>query len=71
MSLGLAALLLVPLLFALGVVMWSVWAARHHRQTTEGRDGHDVKDPEHSERPWPKDLIDDRLPDSKGHPHQR
>lgn len=64
LSLGLAALFWVPLLFLVGVAMLTVWSARRRRQRYEDRDDRDVKDPLHSARAWPTaDVVDDRLPE--------
>ncbi|HZU84660.1 MAG TPA: hypothetical protein VE987_17140 [Polyangiaceae bacterium] len=64
LSLGISAIVWVPLLLALGVAMCGVWAARRRRQRFEGRDSGDVRDPARAERAWPSDgIIDDRLPE--------
>jgi hypothetical protein len=64
LSMGLAALFWVPLLFGLGVVMWSVWTARRRRQRTEHRDTRETRDPQRAEGSWPTEgVIDDRLPE--------
>jgi len=63
LSVGLAAVVWVPLLFGLGAVMITVWAARRRRQRLEGRGSSEIRDPTHAEQPWPKSAIDDRLPE--------
>jgi membrane protein implicated in regulation of membrane protease activity len=59
----LAAVVWIPLLFLLGGVMLTIWAARRRRQVWEGRDSRDIKNPREAELPWPSDAIDDRLPE--------
>lgn len=64
LSLGLAAIVWIPLLFLLGGAMCAVWIARRRRQNLEGRSERDIKDPQHAAQPWKsEELIDDRLPD--------
>jgi hypothetical protein len=64
LSLGIAAIFWVPLLFMAGIAMLSVWTARRRRQISEHRNESDVKDPLHVERHWPTDrVVDDRLPE--------
>lgn len=62
-AMGLASVVWVPLLLLTGSVMCTVWVARRRRQTLEGRDANDLKDPLHADRRWPKGVIDDRLPE--------
>jgi hypothetical protein len=63
LALGVTAVVWVPLLVALGGVMWSIWVARRRRQILENRNDDEVKNPVQAEAPWPKDVIDDRLPE--------
>lgn len=65
LSAGITAIFWVPLLFVLGLALWSIWGARRRRQQLERRDDHDVKDPLRAERrPWPaQGVTDDRLPE--------
>jgi hypothetical protein len=63
-SVGLASIVWVPLLLGLGIVMVSIGSARRRRQSGEGRDGNEIKDPTHARPQWPtKGVIDDRLPE--------
>jgi hypothetical protein len=63
LSLGLAAVVWVPLLAGLAVVLLTVWAARRRRQKWQHRDPSEVKDPTHVEPRWPeRGITDDRLP---------
>ncbi len=64
LSVGLAAVVWVPLLFGIGVAMVVVWAARRKRQSSQGRNADEVLDPTHARRRWPANVIDDRLPES-------
>jgi hypothetical protein len=59
----LAAIAWIPMLFVLGGVMCTIWAARRRRQILEGRDAREIKNPQQAELPWPTDVIDDRLPE--------
>jgi hypothetical protein len=63
-SVGLAAVVWVPLLFGIGIAMAVVAAARRRRQAMQGRSGGEVKDPTHAHPRWPSNVIDDRLPES-------
>lgn len=61
---GLAALFLGPMVVVLGIGMFAVWIARRHRQTLQGRDADERKDPFTADRRWPSEgIIDDRLDD--------
>jgi hypothetical protein len=63
-SVGLAAIVWVPLLLGIGIAMASIASARRRRQSAQGRDGNEVKDPTHAHHPWPtRGVIDDRLPE--------
>ena len=62
-SVGLAAIVWVPLLMGIGIAMIVVAAARRRRQTTQGRDGSEIKDPRHAHPRWPSNAVDDRLPE--------
>jgi hypothetical protein len=64
-SVGLASIVWVPLLLGIGIVMVTIGSARRRRQSTEGRNADEVKDPAHAHPPWPKKgVIDDRLPEA-------
>jgi hypothetical protein len=64
LSLGVAAIFWVPLLFMAGIAMLTVWKARRRRQLFEHRDIREVKDPLHTARSWPtQGVVDDRLPE--------
>jgi hypothetical protein len=61
-SVGLAAIVWVPLLFGIGIAMATIWSARRRRQVTQGRNAGEIKDPTHCHPHWPtKDVIDDRV----------
>lgn len=61
---GLATLFLGPMVVVLGIGMFAVWFARRHRQTLQGRDADERKDPFTADRRWPSEgIIDDRLDD--------
>jgi hypothetical protein len=62
-SIGLAAVVWVPLLLGIGIAMIVVAAARRKRQASQGRNGSEVKDPEHAHPRWPRNVVDDRLPE--------
>ena len=63
-SVGLASIVWVPLLLGLGIAMVTIWSARRRRQTTQGRNSNEIKDPAHAHPSWPtKGVIDDRLPE--------
>src|ERR1700722_16585815 len=63
-SIGLASIVWVPLLLGLGIAMAVVAAARRGSQSTERRDGNEIKDPAHAHPSWPtRGVIDDRLPE--------
>jgi Flp pilus assembly protein TadB len=63
-SVGLASIVWVPLLLGIGIVMVTIGSARRRRQSSEGRNGDEVKDPTHAHPHWPtKGVIDDRLPE--------
>ncbi len=63
-SVGLASIVWVPLLLGIGIAMVAIASARRRRQSTQGRDGNEIKDPAHAHPPWPtKGVIDDRLPE--------
>ena len=62
-SIGLAAVVWVPLLLVLGIAMIVVAAARRRRQASQGRNGSEIKDPQHAHPRWPPNVIDDRLPE--------
>jgi hypothetical protein len=65
LTLGISILFWGPMLAAIGVGMWAVWAGRVRRQRMQGRGEDEVKDPLHADRPWPTDgVIDDRLPEA-------
>jgi len=63
-SVGLAAVVWVPLLLGIGIAMVVVGAARRRRQFSQGRNGSEVKDPTHAHPRWPSNVIDDRLPET-------
>jgi hypothetical protein len=64
MSVGLAAIVWVPLLMGIGISLVVIASARRKRQSTQGRDGNEIKDPTHAHPHWPtKGVIDDRLPE--------
>jgi Flp pilus assembly protein TadB len=64
MSLGLAAIVWVPLLLGIGIAMVAIASARRRRQATQGRNADEVKDPTHAHPHWPtRGVIDDRLPE--------
>jgi Flp pilus assembly protein TadB len=64
LTLGLAAIFWVPLLFLMGIAMLTIWRARRNRQRSEHRDERDLKDPLQAPRPWPTEgVVDDRLPE--------
>jgi hypothetical protein len=63
-SLGLAAIVWVPLLLGIGIVSVAIASARRRRQALQGRDANEVKDPTHAHPHWPtRGVIDDRLPE--------
>jgi hypothetical protein len=62
-SVGLAAIVWVPLFMGIGIAMIVVAAARRRRQTTQGRNGNEIKDPRHAHPRWPSNVVDDRLPE--------
>jgi Flp pilus assembly protein TadB len=63
-SLGLAAIVWVPLLLGLGIAMVAIASARRRRQSLQGRNADEVKDPKHAHPHWPtRGVIDDRLPE--------
>jgi len=63
-SVGLASIVWVPLLLGLGIAMVTIASARRRRQSTQGRNSNEIKDPTHGHPPWPtKGVIDDRLPE--------
>jgi hypothetical protein len=63
-SIGLASIVWVPLLFGIGIAMVTIWAARRRRQSTQGRNASEIRDPTHSHPHWPtRGVIDDRLPE--------
>jgi|SRR5579859_4174162 len=63
-SVGLAAIVWAPLLLGIGIAMVAIAAARRRRQSLQGRNADEVKDPTHAHPPWPtRDVIDDRLPE--------
>ncbi|HTB71790.1 MAG TPA: hypothetical protein VK762_01040 [Polyangiaceae bacterium] len=63
-SVGLAAIVWVPLLMGIGIAMVAIASARRRRQSTQGRNSNEIKDPTHAHPPWPtKGVIDDRLPE--------
>jgi hypothetical protein len=63
LTLGISLLFWAPVLIAICIGMWGVWAARVRRQRMELRDTSEVKDPLHADRPWPtQGVTDDRLP---------
>jgi Flp pilus assembly protein TadB len=64
MSVGLAAIVWVPLLLGIGIAMVATASARRRRQATQGRNADEVKDPTHAHPHWPtRGVIDDRLPE--------
>jgi hypothetical protein len=66
---GLATLFLGPMVVVLGIGMFAVWIARRHRQTLQGRDADERKDPFTADRRWPSEgIIDDRLDDRPAEP---
>lgn len=62
-AMGMASVVWVPLVLFTGSVMCMVWVARRRRQSRQGRDADDLKNPLHADRPWPKGVLDDRLPE--------
>lgn len=63
-SIGLASIVWVPLLFGIGIAMVTIWAARRRRQSTQGRNASEIRDPTHSHPHWPtRGVIDDCLPE--------
>ena len=63
-SVGLASIVWIPLLLGLGIAMVTVGSARRRRQTKQGRNADEIKDPAHAHPAWPtKGVIDDRLPE--------
>jgi Flp pilus assembly protein TadB len=63
-SVGLAAIVWVPLLVGIGIAMVAIASARRRRQSMQGRDGNEIKDPTHAYPRWPtRGVIDDRLPE--------
>ncbi len=63
-SVGLAAIVWVPLLLGIGIAMVGIASARRRRQSMQGRNGDEIKDPTHAHPHWPtKGVIDDRLPE--------
>ncbi len=63
-SVGLAAIVWVPLLLGIGIAMVGIASARRRRQSMQGRNGSEIKDPMHAHPHWPmKGVIDDRLPE--------
>jgi hypothetical protein len=63
-SVGLASIVWVPLLLGIGIAMVTIASARRRRQSTQGRNGSEVKDATHAHPSWPtKGVIDDRLPE--------
>jgi hypothetical protein len=63
-SVGLAAIVWVPLLLGIGIAMVAIASARRRRQALQGRNANEVKDPTHSHPHWPtRGVIDDRLPE--------
>jgi Flp pilus assembly protein TadB len=63
-SVGLAAIVWVPLILALGIALLMVWSARRRRQKMQNRGPDEVRDPTRGEPPWPTEgIIDDRLPE--------
>jgi hypothetical protein len=64
MSVGLAAIVWVPLLLGVGIAMVAIASARRRRQALQGRNADEVKDPKHAHPAWPtRGVIDDRLPE--------
>jgi Flp pilus assembly protein TadB len=64
MSVGLAAIVWVPLLLGVGIAMVAIASARRRRQALQGRNADEVKDPKHAHPSWPtRGVIDDRLPE--------
>ncbi len=63
-SVGLAAIVWIPMLMGIGIAMVAIASARRRRQSTQGRNSNEIKDPTHAHPPWPtKGVIDDRLPE--------
>jgi hypothetical protein len=63
-SVGLAAIVWVPLLLGIGIAMIAIASARRRRQAMQGRDGNEIRDPAHAHPHWPTHgVIDDRLPE--------
>jgi Flp pilus assembly protein TadB len=63
-SVGLAAIVWVPLLMGIAISMVAIASARRRRQSTQGRNSDEIKDPTHAHPLWPtKGVIDDRLPE--------
>ena len=63
-SVGLAAIVWVPLLLGIGIAMIAIASARRRRQSLQGRNADEVKDPTHAHPHWPtRGVIDDRLPE--------
>jgi hypothetical protein len=63
LTLGITAVVWVPLLLFLGGVMLTVWIARRRRQILENRNDYEVKNPGRVDAPWPKSVAEDRLPE--------
>lgn len=62
LTLGISVIFWGPCAVVLGIGMWMVWAGRKKRLAMQQRDDDEVKDPARARHPWPRDVIDDRLP---------
>ncbi len=63
-SVGLAAIVWVPLLMGIGIAMVAVASARRRRQVTQGRNSSEIKDSKHAHPHWPtRGVIDNRVPE--------
>jgi Flp pilus assembly protein TadB len=62
LTLGISVIFWGPAAVVLGIGMFMVWAGRRKRLAMQHRDADEVKDPLRAAHPWPRDVIDDRLP---------
>jgi hypothetical protein len=63
LTLGISLIFWLPAAIVLGIGMLSVWLGRNRRLAMQGRNANEVKDPLHARHAWPRDAIDDRLPE--------